>query len=88
MKLELFKKKYGREKTNKIARRHCCSFVAFLIIAFFGFFEDDLITSTTTLLAVVFLEAVYGCYMLLSLRLRKLEEPVEEAEYRKKGKEK
>lgn len=88
MKLELFKKKYGREKTKKLALRHCCSFVAFLIIAFFGFFEEDLMTSTTILLVMFFLEAVYGCYMLLSLRLRKLEEPVEEAEYRKKGKEK
>jgi Ca2+/Na+ antiporter len=79
MRIELFKKTYGKEKTQKIARRHCCAFVAFLVIAFFSYAEEDLLTSTSMLMVLVLLEAVYGLYMLLSLRLRKLEEPVEEA---------
>lgn len=84
MKIELFKKAYGREKTNKIARRHCSAFIAFLIMAFFAFFETDFMTSTAMLMILILLEAAYGFYMLLSLRLRKLEEPVEEAENKAK----
>lgn len=84
---ELFKPVYGKEKTNKVALRHASSFVLFLVIAFVTTFGvDDLMTATSIMMVLVLCEIVYGCYTLLSLRLRKLEEKDEELERRLKKK--
>lgn len=77
--IKLFEKKYGREKTNKLALRYCSTFILFLVLAFYSTFGiADAMTAVTTLMMIVLFEVVYGCYMVLSLRLRRLEEKEEE----------
>ena len=76
--IKLFEKKSGRKKTNKIALRYCSTFVLFLVLAFYSAFGvKDTMTSVSTLMVIVLFEVVYGAYMVLSLRLRKLEEEKE-----------
>ena len=77
--IDIFKKTYGKEKTLKVAKRYAMTFVAFLVCAFFAFFAVDNGTYSMSMLMLLFMfELVYGCYMLLSLRVRKLEEKEEE----------
>lgn len=86
--LNLFQKVYGKEKTNKVALRHASTFILFLVIAIMTTFGvDDLITATSIMMVLVLCEIVYGCYTLLSLRLRKLEEKEEDIERRLKKKQ-
>lgn len=76
--IKLFEKKTGAEKTNKVALRHASSVILFLIIALFvAFGTDDIMSAVSILMPLLMIEIIYGFYMNLSLRLRKLEEQEE-----------
>lgn len=75
---KLFQKKTGAEKTNQIALRHSSSIILFLIIALFvAFGTDNIMSALSILMPLLMIEIIYGFYMNLSLRLRKLEEKEE-----------
>ncbi len=81
--IKLFERKWGREKTLKKARGYCSTYILFLVVAFYAALGvKDLLKSVAVLLVLLLFEAVYGCYVVLSLRLRKLEEEKEEREER------
>lgn len=73
--IKLFEKRVGKEKTNHIAFKHFSTIILFLIIVLFVAFGDkDPISSITILMLLLLLEVIFGFYMNISFRLRKLEE--------------
>lgn len=76
--------KKGEKKTQAMVRGYCMTMVAFLFMAIAGLvISENRLAGFTMLAFTLFMEALFGAYSFLSLRIRRLEEVAEKVPARR-----